>query len=280
CFTNLGRDHLDYHPTMEAYFAAKLGLFERVLATDGTAVVNADVPQAPEIERVARGRGIAVIGFGTAETAHVRLVHRRGDPAGQFLSVPARGLAREIKLPLVGSFQAMNALAAAALAVATGSEASAALDALAGLEGVPGRLQLAGRRGNGAAVYVDYAHKPDALETVLKTLRPHTTGQLWVVFGCGGDRDSGKRPMMGAIAATFADRVVVTDDNPRSENPAVIRRQVLAASPDAKEIGDRAEAIHYAVRQLKPGDVLVVAGKGHEQGQIIGNQTRPFDDAA
>jgi UDP-N-acetylmuramoyl-L-alanyl-D-glutamate--2,6-diaminopimelate ligase len=200
--------------------------------------------------------------------------------AGQRLTIAGAGVTREIALPLVGEFQATNALAAAALAIATGSQAAPALDALTRLEGVPGRLQLAGRRGNGAAVYVDYAHKPDALEAVLKTLRPHVSGQLWVVFGCGGDRDSGKRPMMGAIAATHADRVVVTDDNPRSESPAAIRRQVLAASPGAKEIGDRADAIHYAVAQLKPGDVLVVAGKGHEQGQIIGTQVRPFDDAA
>jgi UDP-N-acetylmuramoyl-L-alanyl-D-glutamate--2,6-diaminopimelate ligase len=210
----------------------------------------------------------------------LRLAGRRSEPSGQVLSLAAPGIQREIKLPLVGAFQALNAIAAAALAKATGVDWTPALEALQRLDGVPGRLQLAGRRGNGASIYVDYAHKPDALEAVLSTLRPHVSGRLWVVFGCGGDRDSGKRPLMGAIAARLADQVVVTDDNPRSENPAVIRRAVLAACPAAREIGDRAEAIGYAVARLQPGDVLVVAGKGHEQGQIIGNQVRPFDDAA
>ncbi|MBI1776970.1 MAG: UDP-N-acetylmuramoyl-L-alanyl-D-glutamate--2,6-diaminopimelate ligase [Proteobacteria bacterium] len=279
-FTNLGRDHLDYHPSREAYLAAKRGLFERVLEPKGKAVINADAPESAEIAAICRRRGIGVVGYGASETADLRLTGRRAETGAQILSLMVSGSSREVRLPLVGAFQAMNALQALGLAIATGAEPAAAADALAFIEGVPGRLQLAGRRGNGAEIYVDYAHKPDALEAVLTTLRPHVQGRLWVVFGCGGDRDAGKRPIMGGLAAKLADRVVVTDDNPRSENPAAIRRQVMAGSPAAREIGDRAEAIHYAVAALGPGDVLVVAGKGHEQGQIIGSQVRPFDDAA
>ncbi|MBL8832134.1 MAG: UDP-N-acetylmuramoyl-L-alanyl-D-glutamate--2,6-diaminopimelate ligase [Rhodospirillales bacterium] len=276
-FTNLSRDHLDYHPSMEAYFAAKRRLFDTLLPQGAVAVLNADVPEYEALRAVCLARRQRVIAYGRAG-ADIRLVSATPVPQGQDIEIAAFGGARRITLPLAGSFQTMNVLAAIGLTVGTGLSPHAALDALTALEGVPGRLQLAGVKDNGACVYVDYAHKPDALATVLKALKPHVEGKLAVVFGCGGDRDAGKRPIMGRIAAELADRVVVTDDNPRSEDPAAIRAAVLAAAPGAREIGSREDAIRIAVGELEAGDVLVIAGKGHEQGQIVGTTVLPFDD--
>ena len=210
--------------------------------------------------------------------AELRLIAAEPVPQGQRLTLEAFGVARTLVLPLAGTFQAMNVLAAIGLAVGGGLSPVAALDAVASLEGVPGRLQFAGATQDGAAVYVDYAHKPDALATVLKALKPHVAGRLHVLFGCGGDRDIGKRPIMGKIAVEWADRVIVTDDNPRSEDPAAIRKQILAAAPAAVEIAPREDAIREAIADLKAGDVLVIAGKGHERGQIVGDTVLPFDD--
>jgi len=278
-FTNLTRDHLDYHGSMEAYLAAKAMLFGRVLVPGGGAVLNADIPEFDTLSAICSNRGIRVFGYGFAGR---ELMVRGIDPLphGQRLSLSVLGRDTTVELPLVGRFQAWNALCALGLVIATGAIAEEAVDALATLEGVPGRLQHVATHPNGAPVFVDYAHTPDALETVLTALRPHAAGKLVVVFGCGGDRDRGKRPVMGELAGRLADRAIVTDDNPRTEVAAEIRRAVLAGNPAAEEIGDRRSAIRAAVRDLGPGDVLVVAGKGHEQGQIIGTEVRPFDDAA
>ncbi|MDX2222046.1 MAG: UDP-N-acetylmuramoyl-L-alanyl-D-glutamate--2,6-diaminopimelate ligase [Rhodospirillaceae bacterium] len=276
-FTNLSRDHLDYHGSMEAYFAAKARLFGEVVRADGTAVLNADVPEFAALDRLCAARAIRVISFG-AHGRDLRLTDVAPTAAAQTLRVAIAGRTHVIELPLAGRFQASNALCAAGCAMATGVEPAVALAALAGLQGVPGRMQLAGRHASGAPVYVDYAHTPDALDTVLNALRPHTAARLIVVFGCGGDRDRGKRPLMGARACELADLVIVTDDNPRSEDPAAIRSQVLAGCPHATEIGDRAEAISFAVSQLRHGDVLLLAGKGHEAGQIVADRVIPFSD--
>jgi len=276
-FTNLTRDHLDYHGDIGSYRAAKERLFAELLAPDGTAVLNADSPEFPRLSTLCCGRGLRVLAYGSAESADVRLVATVPDNAGQRLTLAVLGRRREVKLPLAGAFQAMNALAALGLVVATGAAVEAATATLAHLSGVPGRLQLVAEA-SGAAVYVDYAHTPDALATVLTALRPHAAGRLIALFGAGGDRDPGKRPLMGEVASRLADRVYVTDDNPRSEPPDGIRRAILAAAPGAIEIGDRAAAIAAAIAELRPGDVLVVAGKGHETGQIIGSEIRPFDD--
>lgn len=276
-FTNLSRDHLDYHGSVEAYLAAKRRLFAELLDVDGTAVLNADSDTFDDLATVCRSRGCQVIGYGKA-AADIRLleVERFGD--GQHIKVDLMGREASLRLPLIGDFQVSNALCAAGLALASGGNGSDIMEALGQLTGVRGRLELAGTLSNGAAVYVDYAHTPDALETVLQAMRPHVAGQLHVVFGCGGNRDAGKRPEMGRAAATHADAVIVTDDNPRSEEPESIREQAMAGCPDARNIGDRADAIHEAVRGLAAGDLLVVAGKGHEQGQTIGDEVRPFDD--
>ncbi len=278
-FTNLSRDHLDYHPTMEAYLAAKLRLFEALLPPGGAAIVNADSPQADAIAAIARARRLEFVGYGRAGR-EIRLIDQKLELDGQVLEIDAFGRRTTLRLPLAGAFQAMNALAALGLTIASGSEAPWAIQALAQLEVVPGRLQRAATRANGATVYVDYAHKPDALETVLGALRAHTGRELVVVFGCGGDRDRGKRPLMGEIAARLADRVYVTDDNPRSEDPAAIRSQILSLCPGAVEVASRREAIFLATAALRPGDVLVIAGKGHERGQIVGSVTHPFNDVA
>ena len=278
-FVNLARDHLDYHGTMEAYFAAKAQLFDRVMAPGGTAVLNADSPQFPALVEICGRRGHRVLSYGMAAGADFRIVDRLPRPDGQTLALILHARAREIDLPLAGGFQAMNALAALGLVTATGAQLDEALAALEHLQGVAGRLQRVATLANGAAIYVDYAHKPGALEAVLTEIRPFTTGSLSVVFGCGGERDRGKRPMMGEIAQRLADRVIVTDDNPRGEAPAAIRAEVMAGCPDATEIGDRAEAIHAAISALGAGDVLVIAGKGHEQGQEVAGEVRPFDDA-
>ncbi len=277
-FTNLTRDHLDYHGDMERYAQAKLRLFSDVLVPQGTAIINADQPLAERIAAAARGRRILTYGRAGRD---LRLIEAAPTLAGQTLTLEILGKTHTVQLPLAGAFQAANVLAALGLVVATGTDTQAALAAIERLKGVPGRLHLAARHRSGAPIYVDYAHTPDALDTVLQALRPHVGGggRLVVVFGCGGDRDAGKRPEMGAIAGLRADRVIVTDDNPRTEDPASIRDAILAACPAALEIGDRAAAIRRAVAELGPRDVLVVAGKGHERGQIVGDKILPFDDA-
>ena len=277
-FTNLSRDHLDYHGTLDAYLGAKLRLFEALLVPGGSAVINADAPEFDEIATRCRAHDHRVIGFGR-QGKELRLVAQDLTHEGQRLTVELFGTRAEVLFPVAGGFQAMNALAALGLVIATGCEPQAAFAALGSLKGVHGRIELVARHPNGAPIFVDYAHKPGALEVVLQTLRPHAKGALVVVFGCGGDRDRGKRPMMGEIATRLADRVIVTDDNPRSEDPAAIRAEILAAAPGAIEIGDRAKAIDAAVGSLGPDDLLVVAGKGHETGQTIAGVTHPFDDS-
>src|SRR5579883_161973 len=279
-FTNLTRDHLDYHQDMASYFAAKARLFTELLPPDGTAVINIDSLEGERLVELCRQRGQNILTFGAAPGADLRLVSARPLDAGQHLHVSILGEDRDLMLPLIGAFQASNAMAALGLAIATGAIVDRALDALPKLQGVPGRLQHVATHPGGAPVIVDYAHTPDALETVLTALRAHCRGKLVVVFGCGGDRDAGKRPQMGAIADRLADHAIVTDDNPRSEDPAAIRRAILAACPGAEEIGDRAAAIRHGLALLAPGDLLLLAGKGHERGQIIGSVTHPFEDAA
>jgi UDP-N-acetylmuramoyl-L-alanyl-D-glutamate--2,6-diaminopimelate ligase len=278
-FTNLTRDHLDYHGDMEAYRAAKVRLFAELLPPDGSAVVNADSPEFPRLAALCRARGQRVIGYGVAAGADLRIAARQPRPFGQRVAAELFGARHEFELPLVGEFQATNVLAALGLVVATGVLPAEALPALPQLPGVPGRLQFIGKTPSGGSVFVDYAHTPDALATVLAALRPHSEGQLAVVFGAGGDRDRGKRPLMGQVADKLADRVYVTDDNPRGEDPAAIRRAILAAAPNAAEFADRRAAIIAAIEALRSGDLLVIAGKGHETGQVVGNRTLPFDDA-
>ena len=275
-FTNLSRDHLDYHHTVEAYRAAKLRLFTDLLPPDGTAVVMAGEEGAPFIAAAkARGQRLVTIGRGAGHA--IAILSEAIDGPAQRVRLAAFGREHDIRIPLLGRFQVDNALVAAGLAIGCGVPPERAFAALATLEGAKGRLEFVGAR-NGAPVVVDYAHKPGALETVLEAARPFASRRLVVVVGCGGDRDAGKRPMMGRIAVEKADRVIVTDDNPRSEDPAAIRAQILAAAPGAEEIADRAEAIRAAVRDLAAGDLLVIAGKGHETGQIVGSKTLPFSD--
>jgi len=274
-FTNLTRDHLDYHGDMAAYLAAKLRLFSELLPADGVAVINADSDAAAEVEKAAGTRRLLRFGRAGAELAVKDI---SPDAHGQVLDLDVLGQSVRVRLPLAGTFQAANALAALGLVIGCGGNAHAAAEALESLEEIPGRLQKVADH-DGAPIFVDYAHTPDALETVLVALRPHATGRLVVVFGCGGDRDPGKRPQMGAIAAKLADLVIVTDDNPRTEAAGPIRAAILAAAPKAMEIADRRDAIRHAVSLLREGDVLVVAGKGHESGQIVGTTILPFDDA-
>jgi len=274
-FTNLTQDHLDYHGTMDAYLAAKLRLFGEMLLSDGIAVLNADVPEFAATSTAAGRRDI--LDYGVSAKA-IRLAGKRLAEGGQLLDLEVLGRPYTVALPLVGTFQAMNALAALGLALATGVPADKAVAALASLQGVRGRMERVATLANGAPVFVDYAHTPDGLEKVLTALRPHASGRLVCVFGAGGDRDPTKRPKMGAMVARLADLAIVTDDNPRSEEPAAIRRQILDACPDAADIGNRAEAIEWAMEQLRPGDLLVIAGKGHEQGQTIAGTVYPFDD--
>jgi UDP-N-acetylmuramoyl-L-alanyl-D-glutamate--2,6-diaminopimelate ligase len=275
-FTNLTRDHMDYHATEDAYLAAKLILFERIVVAGGAAVIAADNPEAGRVIDLAARRGLRVLTVG-AKGAGIRLLGNEIDGFSQTLRLEHDGKRYRVRLPLVGAFQVENALVAAGMAIATGSDPAAVFRALEGLEGAKGRLELIGQR-NGAPIFVDYAHKPDALAKALDALRPYAKRKLVVVFGAGGDRDQGKRPLMGAIAAEKADSIIVTDDNPRSENPAAIRAAILAAAVGATEIGDRGEAIRRAVAALQPGDVLLVAGKGHESGQIVGERVLPFSD--
>jgi UDP-N-acetylmuramoyl-L-alanyl-D-glutamate--2,6-diaminopimelate ligase len=278
-FTNLTRDHLDYHGSEAAYRDAKLRLFAELLPPGAPALANAEMDPATleALSAIAARRGLDFGTVGEAGT-RLRLLRATPRPSGQMLEVLAGGTRHELALPLPGRFQADNALLAAALAESLGE--TDALSRLPRLTGVRGRMELAALLPNGAAVYVDYAHTPDALERLLTALRPHTSGRLIVVFGAGGDRDRGKRPLMGAAAARLADAAIVTDDNPRTEDPAAIRAGVAAACPGAAVIGDRAQAIAAAMSDLGPGDVLAVAGKGHEQGQTIGNTVIPFDDVA
>jgi UDP-N-acetylmuramoyl-L-alanyl-D-glutamate--2,6-diaminopimelate ligase len=275
-FTNLSRDHLDYHPTLEAYLAAKLRLFEHLIEPGGAAVIAADHEHADIVAATVRRRDLRLISVGRRGEG-IRLLASRIDGFAQALALEHAGRNYRVRLPLPGEFQVENALVAAGLVIATGGEPSATFAALAHLKGAKGRLELVGER-SGAPIFVDYAHKPDALAKALTALRPYVSGHLIVVFGCGGDRDAGKRPIMGAVAAKLADRVVVTDDNPRTESPVAIRAAILATAPDALEIGDRREAIRTSIAGLRRGDVLLIAGKGHETGQIIGKQVLPFSD--
>ncbi len=276
-FTNLGRDHLDYHPDQDAYFEAKAGLFTRVLERGRPVVVDLEEPWSDKVVALAGPREQKVFSVGSSG-ADLRLMACHPEDAGQRLEIGTRSGTMSVLLPLIGRFQVSNALIAAGLAIVTGTETGAALNALADLKGAPGRLERVGTHREGAHVFVDYAHKPDALETVLTTLRPFTTNRLIVVFGAGGDRDPGKRALMGAVAERHADLAIVTDDNPRTEEPKSIRAQILAAAPSALEIGDRAEAIGAGIAMLHAGDILVVAGKGHEEGQIVGDKVLPFSD--
>jgi UDP-N-acetylmuramoyl-L-alanyl-D-glutamate--2,6-diaminopimelate ligase len=279
-FTNLSRDHMDYHPDVAHYLAAKLRLFRELIAPDGAAVISADHDCSQAVIDAARARRLRIVtvgrkGDGAGEG--IRLVEADIDGFAQKLDLEHRGRRHAVRLPLVGEFQIENALVAAGLAIGTGSEPKAVFAELELLEGARGRLERVAER-NGAPIFVDYAHKPDALAKALQALRPYAKRKLVVVFGAGGDRDAGKRPLMGAIAAGNADSVIVTDDNPRGENPDTIRSAILSAAKGAKEIGDRAEAIRTAIAALQPGDALLIAGKGHETGQIVGDRTLPFSD--
>jgi len=277
-FTNFSRDHLDYHPSMEAYFEAKMQLFDRLLPDGATAVVWTDDPKSQEvIDRVQR-RGNKLMTVGRAGET-IRLVDQVPTSLGQTLAIEHGGKSHRLPLPLIGAYQAANVLVSAGLVLATGGEWGATFSAMQRVAPVRGRLERAVISGKGAPVYIDYAHTPDALEAAIAALRPHVEGRLIIVFGAGGDRDAGKRPEMGKVAARLSDLVIVTDDNPRSEDPAVIRKAILAAAPDAKEIGGRREAIAEAVAMAEAGDIVLVAGKGHETGQIVGDRVLPFDDA-
>ena len=275
-FTNLGRDHMDYHPTVEHYLAAKMRLFTELLEKGQAAVINTDGAFADQVIATAKARGLRVLSVGSkGET--LKRVSLKNDGFAQVLTIAAGGRNYDIRLPLVGAYQAENALTAAGLAIAAGEETGTVLGALSHLKGVPGRLEIIGEAKGGLGI-VDYAHKPEALEAALAACRPFVTGKLICVFGCGGDRDKGKRPLMGKISAEQADVTIITDDNPRTEKPEVIRREILAGAAGAREIGDRAEAIRAAVAMMGKGDVVLVAGKGHETGQIIGNTVIPFSD--
>jgi UDP-N-acetylmuramoyl-L-alanyl-D-glutamate--2,6-diaminopimelate ligase len=278
-FTNLSRDHLDYHGDMAAYLTAKLRLFSEVVSPTGAAVIWADDPESPRVIDLARERGNRVLTVGERGDA-LRLVGRVASLLGQDLSIEADGQVHRIRLPLIGGYQAANALVAAGLVIATGGEVGPTLQALSRLQPVRGRLERAAIARSGAPVYVDYAHTPDAIEAAAAALKPHAGGRLILVFGAGGDRDRGKREEMGRVAVRAADRVIVTDDNPRTEDPAAIRAMVLAGAAGATEIGDRREAIAAAIREAGSQDIVLVAGKGHEQGQQVGDLVLPFDDVS
>ncbi len=277
-FTNLTRDHLDYHGTMEEYFAAKLILFERIVKPQGFAVINRDIAEFHKIESICKSRNVKPISFGK-QGSDIHILAVKPEHDGQAVEFFIFGEKYTAKIPLLGSFQVYNIACAIGIAVASGAKPKNIMPHIAHLQGVPGRMQPAGVTPSGAPVFVDYAHTPDAIENVLRSLRPHTKGRLAILFGCGGDRDPGKRPIMGGIAQQLADKVYVTDDNPRTEDPAKIRAAILQNCPKALEIGDRAEAIRQAIAALEKGDALIIAGKGHEPGQIVGKQVLPFDDA-
>jgi UDP-N-acetylmuramoyl-L-alanyl-D-glutamate--2,6-diaminopimelate ligase len=276
-FTNITRDHLDYHPSFEAYLTAKLRLFGELIAPSGAAIVDADREHAQEVTQLAKARKLAIFSVGRAEGSVIRLAGSVTEGFTQVLLVEHGGRKFQVRLPLVGAFQIENALVAAGLTIATGSDPALVFPVLEHLTGAKGRIELVGSS-RGARIFIDYAHKPDALAKALDALRPVVTSRLVVVFGAGGDRDRGKRPLMGAVAAANADRVIVTDDNPRTEDPSAIRAAILAAAPGAIEIGDRREAIRTAIAELRSGDVLLIAGKGHESGQIFGDRVVPFSD--
>ncbi len=276
-FTNLTRDHLDYHASLEDYFDAKMRLFDMLLSSGSGAVINMDDPYSVRVAEIARKRGLVVWGVGrTGLEIKLENVVRSG--LEQHIEVATRKGSYRLTLPLIGDFQVSNSLVAAGLVISAGGDEAQTFHALESLKGATGRLDHVGSTANGAHVFVDYAHTPDALQTALGALRPYVLGKLVVVFGCGGDRDPGKRPMMGEIASRFADIVYVTDDNPRSESPAEIRKQILAQASSAIEIGDRRDAIHQAMSSLEQGDFLLIAGKGHEEGQIVGDVVLPFKD--
>ena len=277
-FTNFSQDHLDYHAGFGDYFAAKAGLFSRLLPEDAVAVVNIDDSRGSEIVDIAGARGHDLITVGHKEGANLRITGQRFDGAGQELRFTWNDAPRQVRLGLIGGFQGDNVMMAAALAIAAGSEPKGVFQTLQELSTVRGRMQLAASRNHGASVFVDYAHSPDAIITALKALRPHVLGRLVAIIGAGGDRDSKKRHLMGQAAAAHADVVIVTDDNPRNEDPAAIRAMVMQGCPQATEVADRAEAILRGVDALQPGDALLIAGKGHESGQIIGDDVFPFDD--
>ncbi len=277
-FTNIARDHMDYHETEEAYFAAKMRLFANLLPVGMTAVVNQDDPKFALVAEICHKRRHKMIGFGK-KGEQFKLVSLKPLPHGQKVELELMGKAYTLDVPQVGAFQVMNILAALGLVVGTGGNIEQALAVVPQFTGVPGRLEQVVRLSNGATVFIDYAHTPMALANILNTLRPHTQKRLHVVFGCGGDRDAGKRPQMGKIGDELADVSIVTDDNPRSENPATIRAAIMAATQHSKEVADRREAIYGAIKGLEAGDILVIAGKGHEKIQIIGDKTLPFDDA-
>ena len=276
-FTNFTQDHLDYHETFEAYFDAKAALFARVLPEEGTAVINIDDPKGIDMAAIARARGCEVITVGR-DGGDLHLTAQRMDAVGQDLRFDWRGKTYQKRLELIGGFQADNVMLACGLVIACGGDPAHVFDTLPHLSTVRGRMQLAATRDNGAAVFVDYAHTPDAVATALAAMRPHVMGRLIAIVGAGGDRDAGKRPLMGAAATEHADVVIVTDDNPRSEDPASIRAAVLEGAPDATEVGDRAEAILRGIDMLGAGDALLIAGKGHETGQVVGDDILPFDD--
>ncbi|MFN7053029.1 MAG: Mur ligase family protein, partial [Gemmobacter sp.] len=277
-FTNFTQDHLDYHGTFEAYFAAKAGLFTRILPPDAAAVINMNDPKGGEMAALAEAQGQRVITVGHDAACDLRIAAQRFDATGQDVRYMWQGTPYQLRLNLIGGFQAENVALAAGLVIAAGTAPGDVFRVLPGLGGVRGRMQLAATRANGAAVYVDYAHTPDAIATALRALRPHVMGRLVIVFGAGGDRDRTKRPLMGAAAQAHADVLFVTDDNPRSEDPAAIRAEIMAACPEACNVGDRAEAILRGVDALGPGDALLIAGKGHETGQVIQGDIYPFDD--
>lgn len=279
-FTNLSRDHMDYHPTVAHYLAAKLRLFRELVPPGGAAVISADHDCSVEAISAATSRGLRVMAVGRngdGAGEGIRLAGAEVEGFSQVLALEHRGKRYAIRLPLVGEFQIENALVSAGLAIGTGSDAANVFASLERLEGAKGRLERVGER-NGAPIFVDYAHKPDALAKALQALRPYARRRLVVVFGAGGDRDAGKRPIMGEIAAGNADGIIVTDDNPRSEKPESIRAEILAAAKGAREIGDRAAAIRTAIAELEDGDALLIAGKGHETGQIVGGEVLPFSD--
>jgi UDP-N-acetylmuramoyl-L-alanyl-D-glutamate--2,6-diaminopimelate ligase len=276
-FTNLSRDHLDYHGDMDTYFDAKMRLFDEVVGDDGAAVVWADDEWSDKVMARVRARGLRLLSVGEKGEA-LRLVSRMPTHLGQTLMVEAAGKAYKVNLPLIGAYQAANALTSAGLVIATGGDTAKVLALLERVQPVRGRLERAVISKAGAPVYVDYAHTPDGLRAAIEALRPHTKGRLIALFGAGGDRDTGKRPLMGAVASELADHVIVTDDNPRSEEPSDIRAAVMAGAAGAEEIGGRRAAIAAAIAQAGPDDIVLLAGKGHEQGQIIGDRVLPFDD--
>ncbi len=277
-FTNFSQDHLDYHETMEAYFEAKMGLFTRVLPDEAWAVVNLDDKHGPEVAEIAFDAGQTVLGVGRGEACDLRLLGQRFGATGQDVRFTFGGETHQLHLPLIGGFQAENVLIAVGLVLSLGIPLEDIARVLPKLQTVRGRMEHAGTRANGASVFVDYAHTPDALATACRALRPHVLGRLIVVFGAGGDRDPGKRPLMGEAVKRNSDVAFVTDDNPRTEDPELVRRAILAAIPEATEVADRAEAILRGVDALGPGDVLLIAGKGHETGQTVGDTVYPFDD--